>query len=61
MAHVTSDGTHYYVDGVQRTAPFAHRALIAEGMHNHNDRVELLESIKTHPEENQCATQNERR
>ncbi|MBB4931802.1 hypothetical protein F4561_002622 [Lipingzhangella halophila] len=52
MPHVTSDGCGYYVDGVQRTAVAAHRALIEDGHTDYDERVELLESIKAHPEEN---------
>lgn len=51
--HITSDGTRFYIDGQPSTAVAAHKVLVEdEGMTDRQERIELLESIKTHPEEN---------
>lgn len=50
--HITSDGTRFYINGQPSTAVVAHKVLIEdEGMTDRDDRIELLESIKNHPEE----------
>lgn len=50
--YITSDGTRYYIDGKPSTAIRAHQVLVEdEQMTNRTDRIELLESIKAHPEE----------
>lgn len=50
--HITSDGHRYYIDGKPSTAVAAHQVLVEdEGMTVRQERIELLASIKNHPEE----------
>ncbi|MCP3017335.1 hypothetical protein NGM33_28790 [Nocardiopsis dassonvillei] len=50
--HITSDGSRFYIDGKPSTAIAAHMVLTQdEGMTDRDERIELLESIKAHPEE----------
>lgn len=50
--HITSDGRRYYIDHQPSTAIAAHKVLVEdEGMTDREERIELLESIKQHPEE----------
>lgn len=49
--HITSDGHRFYIDGQPSTAVAAHQALAQdEDITDRQERIELLESIKTHPE-----------
>lgn len=50
--HITSDGHRFYIDHQPSTAVVAHQVLIEdEGITDRDQRIELLESIKAHPEE----------
>lgn len=49
--HITSDGFRYYIDGRPSNALVAHKVLREDhDMTDRDERIELLESIKTHPE-----------
>lgn len=49
--HITSDGHRFYINGEPSNAVVAHKVLAEDGMTDRNQRIELLESIKNHPEE----------
>lgn len=50
--HITSDGRRFYIDGTPTNALQAHKALREDhDMTNRDERIELLDSIKAHPEE----------
>lgn len=49
--HITSDGHRFYIDHQPSTAVVAHQVLAEDGMTDRDQRIELLESIKNHPEE----------
>ena len=50
--HITSDGHRFYINGKPSNAVVAHQVLVEDhGITDRDQRIELLESIKTHPEE----------
>lgn len=49
--HITHDGTRYRIHGHPANAVAAHKALADAGMTDRDQRIELLNSIKQHPEE----------
>ncbi|WP_435110201.1 hypothetical protein [Nocardiopsis synnemataformans] len=48
---ITHDGTRYRIHGHPATAIQAHKTLADAGMTDREQRIELLDSIKHHPEE----------
>lgn len=51
-SHITSDGHRFYINGQPSNAVVAHKVLAEDHqMTDRQERIELLESIKTHPEE----------
>lgn len=52
VRHITSDGHRFYINGQPSTAVVAHKVLVEDhGMTDRDQRIDLLNSIKNHPEE----------